>query len=347
MITTPKTQRKLTGILVNFLLCSVIGVVIFQLGWVPALWVSLLISYVFGFICHTASTVISNIYPRTPNYLQLALAWLVALLIGGSFAYWLLYTQGVVVQSNAFSKFMKLMLISFVFGSAVVYFFYSREQAFAMKAALKEAELKRSEKEKALLLSQLKLMQSQIEPHFLFNTLANLKGLIQQNPAKASLLLDKLTELLRQSLNATREQEATLSDELNFCEAYLSIQKIRLEERLNFTIEISNDVNVQSAFPSLLLQPLVENAIQHGIEPSEEGGEILVSLTMASPGKLVIQVKDTGVGFSSSENSGHGVGLTNIRSRLDSLYGEKGKLLIQECTNKGVISRIEVPVHAE
>jgi len=230
----------------------------------------------------------------------------------------------------------------------VVYFFYTREQAFMMREALKEAELKQAEKEKALLLSQLKLMQSQIEPHFLFNTLANLKGLIHQAPSKATLMLDKLTELLRQSLSATRDQDRTLNDELNFCEAYLSIQKIRLEERLRFTIEVNKEVDLHCAFPPLLIQPLVENAIEHGIEPSEEGGEVKVLLTMSEAAKLVIEVKDTGVGLSySNNNAGHGVGVANVRSRLESLFGEKAKLLIRECAKKGVISRIEVPVHVE
>jgi len=345
MTTNPKKKRLLTDIAVNFLLCSVIGAVTFQLGWVPSLWISLLISYVFGFIAHYASITISNIFPHKANYLQLASAWLIALLIGGPFAFWLLYSQGVVDPSNSFSKFAKLMLSSFVFGSAVVYFFCTREQAFMMREALKEAELKQAEKEKALLLSQLKLMQSQIEPHFLFNTLANLKGLIHQAPSKASMMLDKLTELLRQSLSATRDQERTLNDELNFCKAYLSIQEIRLEERLHFTIDANREVDLHCALPALLIQPLVENAIEHGIEPSEAGGEVRIILTMDGADKLVIEVKDTGVGLSSSNKAGHGIGLTNIRSRLDSLYGEKAKLLIRECANQGVISRIEVPVH--
>lgn len=334
-----KTSRDIA---INLLLCSIVGTVIFLLGWSPDLGTSLTISYVFGLICYVSSEALAVRFPHYSNATRLSIAWFIALGVGSLCVYGLLLYQGN-INHDSLVNLGKVLLIAFFFGSSIVYFFYSQEQKHHMREALREAALKQAEKEKELLQSQLKLLQSQIEPHFLFNTLANLKGLIHLHPDKACLLLDKLTDLLRHSLRSTRRQTLTLHDELDFCESYLAIQAIRLGERLTFDVIIDNAVERQQVFPALLLQPLVENAVLHGIEPSENGGNITITVTLNTQGKLLIEVRDTGAGLGQAHTSGHQIGLSNVRNRLNNLYDGQGRLRILENESGGVSSQLELP----
>ena len=143
--------------------------------------------------------------------------------------------------------------------------------------------------------AQLRLLQAQIEPHFLFNTLANVVALIDHEPAKARQMLGAFTDYLRASLTGLRRDVGPLADELALAEAYLRVQQSRMEERLRFVIEA--DENVRAALlPPLLLQPLVENAVQHGLEPTLDGGTVRVQ-ARAEGGELVIEVHDDGRGL--------------------------------------------------
>ncbi len=205
---------------------------------------------------------------------------------------------------------------------------------------VKRRQLIQSESEKREIEANLKLLQAQIEPHFLFNTLANVSSLIDSDPALAKTLLERLNDWLRVALVRARSDKATLGDELDMLENYLQILKIRFSERLRWRIEVSEDAR-HIPFPPMLMQPLVENAVRHGIEPKLGGGEIFIRADVAQ-GKLCIEVSDSGVGLFGDAVTG-GAGLANIRARLDTLFGTSGKLLLQNNSSGGVTAMLELP----
>jgi sensor histidine kinase YesM len=204
-----------------------------------------------------------------------------------------------------------------------------------------EEKVKRLALEKESILANLRMLQAQIEPHFLFNTLSNILSLIDTKPDKGKLMLMDLTKYLRTSLSRTMPEKTTLSQEISMIESYLHIQKIRMDERLNYRIYVPDNIGEYS-FTPMLLQPLVENAIKYGLEPKEEGGEIIIRATEEND-ILKIEVADTGLGFSGIDKSG--VGLSNVQKRLGLLYGEKGRLTLEENNPHGVRAIIEVPVN--
>ena len=171
---------------------------------------------------------------------------------------------------------------------------------------------------------------AQIEPHFLFNTLANTIGLITTAPNQAIHMLENLTSLLRVSLKRTRGTKTTLGEELAILEAYLAIQKIRLGRRLRYTIT-DNPAFHQAELAPLLLQPLVENAVMHGIEPSPDGGLVKIDISRGKEG-LNITISNTGASFEPTANSTPGYGLKNVEERIAALYGDKAKLMITQET---------------
>ncbi|WP_255991158.1 sensor histidine kinase [Chitinolyticbacter albus] len=188
--------------------------------------------------------------------------------------------------------------------------------------------------------AQLALLQAQIEPHFLFNTLANVQSLIAQDPPLAQTLLGHLNGYLRASLDRTRRPVATLADELELVTKLLAIAQVRLQQRLQYRLEVPAALQA-ALLPPLLLQPLVENALQHGIEPAVAGGVVIVSARRE--GELLrLVVTDSGVGLLDVAASG-GVGLANVRARLTSLYGEAGRLTLHAHTPSGVVAELTLP----
>jgi LytS/YehU family sensor histidine kinase len=206
---------------------------------------------------------------------------------------------------------------------------------------IKEEKTRSTDMEKENLSANLKVLQAQIEPHFLFNTLSNILSLIDTKPDKGKAMLLDLTNYLRTSLSRTLPEKTTLSQEISMIKAYLDIQKIRMDERLSYKIDVPNDL-MQHSFPPMLLQPLVENAIKHGLEPKVEGGEIVIRATQEN-NLLKIEVADTGLGFSDFDKPR--VGIANVRERLGLLFGEKGRLIIEENKPHGVRAIIEVPIN--
>lgn len=191
-------------------------------------------------------------------------------------------------------------------------------------------------------------MQAQVEPHFLFNTLASIDHLIETDPPRASLMQKNLIALLRAAMPTMREANAQsvrdLGKELAVIRPYLEILKVRMEERLHTDIRVSDGL-LSAQFPPMMLQSLVENAIKHGLEPKEEGGTITVSAEIAH-GKLAVTVADTGMGLpqgDASSTAGTGIGLSNIRERLALLYGNKASLTVSNAPSGGVTATITVP----
>ncbi len=189
--------------------------------------------------------------------------------------------------------------------------------------------------------AQLKLLQAQIEPHFLFNTLANLRALIATDPARAQLMLDHLDAFLRAALTAARKERSTLGDEFRLLRDYLEILAIRMGPRLRYRLDLPEAL-ASAQLPPMLVQPLVENAVRHGIEPALAGGEIAVSASTRE-GRLVIEVTDTGAGGSAAATAGARVGLAQIRERLRGVYGGGASFQLTEQPNGGVIATLDLP----
>ena len=194
--------------------------------------------------------------------------------------------------------------------------------------------------------AQMAAMQAQLEPHFLFNTLASIDHLIQTDPPRASRMQQSLIALLRATMPSLREGKAqvrrTLGEELEVIHPYLDIQKTRMEERLQTTLLVPAGL-LSAEFPPMMLQSLVENAIKHGLEPKPEGGRIEIEAQVAD-GRLLIHVRDTGVGFNA--NAPQGSGLTNIRERLKHRYGNDASLTIARNEPAGSVVRLALPYRA-
>ncbi len=211
------------------------------------------------------------------------------------------------------------------------------QAAQANEAAEREA-LKRQVSE-----AKMQMMQAQVEPHFLFNTLASVEFLIETDPPRASAMQRSLIQYLRAVLPQMRETApiTNLGREADMVRAYLNLLKMRMEERLNVEFNVPEGLR-SAAFPPMMLQSLVENAIKHGLEPKAEGGTLSVRAEVAH-NKLCVTVTDDGMGFGVVPSTSTGLGLQSIRERLKLLHGDQGQLIIVPNTPSGVCSTIEVP----
>lgn len=180
--------------------------------------------------------------------------------------------------------------------------------------------------EKQLVEAKLRMLQAQIEPHFLFNTLANVVSLIDPAPEKARLMLENFIAYLRGSLASSRTTNGTLAQEVKLLTHYLELLKIRMGNRLSFEIDVEPALLAEPMAP-MLLQPIIENAIRHGLEPKVEGGFVKV-IARRSGTRLVISISDNGLGFKPGADAG--IGLDNLRERLAVLYDGKAQLSIED-----------------
>jgi two-component system, LytTR family, sensor kinase len=222
---------------------------------------------------------------------------------------------------------------------SVLYFgirYYQRMQEAREVALLAEAELHRAE---------LQALRYQLNPHFLFNTLNSVATLVYRNPEAAAQMLGRLTGFLRRTLEGDGAPLTTLDRELEFVKQYLSIEKTRFGDRLS--LEIDADPAVRGAMvPTLILQPLVENAIHHAVAVREEGdGRILVRAQRGAADTLHIAIIDNGAGVSAgSREGGHGIGLANMRRRLQQIYGDAGRFELRFTPGGGATAIIELPL---
>lgn len=194
--------------------------------------------------------------------------------------------------------------------------------------------------------SQLRLLRAQLEPHMLFNTLANLRSLVEVDPRLAQSMIDQLIVYLRSALAASREGATTLRHEFAQLRAYLEIMALRMGPRLSYRLELP-DALQQVAIPPMLLQPLVENAIKHGLEPKIGNGEIEVQASQAN-GAVEITVTDSGLGLSASEeadeSSTGSYGLVHIRERLQAFYGPRASLSLTRNEPQGARAIVRIPL---
>ena len=233
----------------------------------------------------------------------------------------------------------QLLFLGVMFGAIITYFFASRKILAESEARIQEEKIKRLTSEKKAAEAALKLLQAQIEPHFLFNTLSTILSLMDTNPQRGKSMLVDFIQYLRSSLSKIRENKATLGQEMDMVLAYLNILKVRMGDRLKYQIDIPDHLE-STPYPPMLVQPLVENAIKHGLEPKIDGGAIFIK-GREKDGKLRLEIIDTGVGFTGDRESG--LGLTNIRDRLFSIYGNRGQLKLEANSPQGFRAIIEVP----
>jgi len=260
-------------------------------------------------------------------------------------ALWILSTKpGAPPFWEAEDRFTGFMMLTF-FGLLVAPWtalaaLVRQREALARHQALAFA-LERSELERQALDARLHLLQAQVAPHFLFNTLANVQALVDAGSPRASAVLRSLTAYLRAAVPLLHDPSATLAREVELVRAYLELMHMRMPDRLQFALRV-DDAALAVRCPPTTLLTLVENAVRHGIDPSEEGGSIDVEVRRDGA-RCTIRVRDTGVGLGHGDR-GLGTGLTTLRERLQLMFGEDAQLTVAAREGGGVCAEVAVPV---
>lgn len=262
---------------------------------------------------------------------------LVGVMVGWPLGAWLVNTRSWFPLERP-----STVVASFLIALLLCVFFYFH---FDAKSRQIEAERRAAE-------AQLRLLQGQMEPHFVFNTLATVLSLIDAGDTpRARRTLEAFIDYLRASLGKLRSGDSTLGEELAMAEAYLSLMQQRMGERLDFRIELEDETLRRTVLPPLLLQPLVENAIHHGLEPKVEGGRVHVSVRRHGR-RVVIEVVDDGLGAAAqvtrrAGTQGNGVALANLRERLASRYGNDARLTLDLGPDAGARATLQLPLDAD
>jgi len=242
---------------------------------------------------------------------------------------------------------LPVLAMWWILGSLLVKITYKGRIQAEAKAAVATETAEAESLRRQVLEAKMAMMQAQVEPHFLFNTLASIDHLIEFDPKRASQMQRNLISLLRASMPSMRSTDSGLRPldlELAVVRPYLEILKVRMEERLTTEIDVPDGL-LSAEFPPMMIQTLVENSIKHGLEPKAEGGNLSVKAEIRH-GHLCVTVADTGLGFETAAKGathGTGVGLSNIRERLALLYGARASLTIANNPVGGTIVTITVP----
>lgn len=241
---------------------------------------------------------------------------------------------------------MSMIVFTLLGTTLMVVLVMNRERLRRAEEAQATARLRAEIIERQALQAQLRLMQAQIEPHMLFNTLANLQGLIALDPVRASEMLDQLIQYLRATLSVSRAETTTLEQEFTAMQAYLGLMGVRMGERLAYRLELPPALR-GVRLPTMLLQPLVENAIVHGLEPKVDGGEIVITAS-ACDDSVIIEVRDTGLGLDAPhDRRGGGVGVATTRERLEVLYGARAAITLAPAAPEGTLARLTLPLESK
>jgi sensor histidine kinase YesM len=232
-----------------------------------------------------------------------------------------------------------MLVVSIIISTVLSVIFFWRERSALAEAEVARERERRERIERESLSANLRALQAQIEPHFLFNTLANVSSLIDSDREEAKRMLEAFIRFLRASLAATREATTTLGDEAQLIAAYLEVLRVRMQSRLRYAIDVPAELRAY-ALPPMLLQPVVENAIRHGLEPKVEGGEVRM-VARRDGARVAVEIADSGVGFAPTTRGG--VGLSNLRERLKLLYGERALLSVTDAPGGGTTVRMELP----
>jgi sensor histidine kinase YesM len=253
---------------------------------------------------------------------------LLGYLLGTLLADWLLGSDTFSYWTHAPRNAFGFLILSLAIGGGSTYYFMSRAQLAGAREDMARADAQAQAAQRHASESQLKLLQTQLEPHMLFNTLANLRVLIGLDPDRAQDMLDHLVAYLRATLEASRSTRHSLQAEFDRLGDYLELMAVRMGPRLHYTLDLPAEL-AQLQVPPLLLQAVVENSIKHGLEPQVEGGAIAVSARL-NQGLLTLDVTDTGVGSSADLNlppaSPSSFGLAQVRERLQARFGAQGTI---------------------
>lgn len=236
---------------------------------------------------------------------------------------------------HAGTQLRNSLLITALAGIAGSYYFYSANKSAYLERKMAQEEQHANE-------ARLKLLETQLEPHMLFNTLANLRALIGSDPERAQAMLDHLIDYLRATLAASRASTHTLQAEFDRLRDYLALMAIRMGPRLRYTLELPPEL-AWCQVPALLLQPLVENSIRHGLEPKVEGGCIKVSAQREGD-FLILQVLDSGVGLTPANPASQGFGMAQVRERLAAAYGARAAMEIVAVSAGGTSATVRFPI---
>jgi two-component system, LytTR family, sensor kinase len=247
-------------------------------------------------------------------------------------------------QFTTFGDFYKFFVFSNIYLEISIYWTVLGIQQLVKYYRLnRERELRTSQLEARLALSRLQVLKMQLHPHFLFNTLNAISELMYKNPDAAERMISHLSDLLRLSFENLEVQEISLKQELEFLRKYLEIEQMRFEDRLKVDMQISPDT-LDASVPNMILQPLVENAIKHGLAPRAGGGKIEIG-AVRNNGHLRLTVSDNGIGvpFGDLEHLDEGVGLSNTRRRLRHLYGDTHKFKLKNADRGGLDVNLTIP----
>jgi signal transduction histidine kinase len=249
----------------------------------------------------------------------------------------------------------RTLLVALILGAAVTIFIHGRQHLRHARTQIESERWRTLAAERSAAQAQLQALRAQVEPHFLFNTLANVSALIDHDPAAAKALVDDLSRHLRATLRHARAGTTTLGEELDVTASLLGIMKRRLGERLQWRFDVPAALRAATVAP-MLVQPLVENAVKHGIEPDTAGGTIEVRARCDAAGVLTVEVADTGRGLAAGgepdrrpggvaadAGSEGGTGLANLGERLRAIYGPAARLALQDNVPRGTIARLTLP----
>ncbi len=275
-------------------------------------------------------TVAVNLAP-TRGYKRYAVLALVAVSMW-AYCTILFYVEGKGDSNSSYALMVVLIVAACVYRSSA----RSATESFLQKqieGAALDANVKRA---------RLQLLRAQIEPHFLFNTLATVRALARTDRGAAVAMIDHLMRYLSEALPKLRQEECSLAEELQLIDAYLRIHQIRMGSRMSYELRIPPTL-FERRIPTMILLTLVENAVKHGINPAVDGGRISVS-ALQEQGALVLRVSDSGQGMAATD--GHGMGLANIRRRLTILYGDDAVLTLSRPAARGVTASVSIPLAA-
>ena len=312
--------------------------------WLEIVIVSLVFTTCIGLSIEAILTLLANQLERLPPARRVAALFFIFLLAGFAgteVGYVILrytYFGGQLDLGSHFRLLLFNLVLATIFGSVAAVYVSLQRAAGRMARRLKEKELNEERLERLKARAELEALQAKINPHFLFNTLNSIASLISENPAAAESTVEKLSELFRYTLQRSGENAVKLSEELEIVRSYLEIEKLRFGDRLQFDIRSDARLN-DFSLPALLIQPLVENSIKHGIASEPKGGRVTVE-TRSSNGGCVITVRDSGKGFTASAEE-TGFGLKSIRERLNLAYDGKASLAIH--TEGETVIEISLP----
>jgi sensor histidine kinase YesM len=318
-------------VIFRFIEGDLLGIQRALVGWVAQLFV--------GFAVLISGAILTNIErPKLPRAIAFALAVIVGSALGR--LAWIALMNGLFPDDPR--NYFYFLRRSLLYWGLAAFAYYCAERSAQRSAALREADLDHRRLETRMLEARLQVMQAQVEPHFLFNTLAHIKRLYETDAKRGRRMLDAFCDYLDAALPQMRGDRSTLGRETAMARAYLETQQVRMGRRLRFEISVPEDLH-DVAFPPMMLLSLVENAIKHGLNPLREGGRVEIR-AQAHDSALHAAVADTGAGLAGIKSEGGtGIGLSNIRARLVALYGRAARLTIANNTPRGLIATIEIP----